>query len=114
MTGSTKVRAELSDSPVEAGEFGSHKYFNGLYAECHVVAETEPVLTVPRSAVISRGSGPFVFLDQGGGRYTPRAVLLGRTGDVFYEVLAGLAPGDKLVTNGNLLIDSEAQLAAGL
>jgi multidrug efflux pump subunit AcrA (membrane-fusion protein) len=114
MTGSTKLRAELSESPVEAGELGSHKYFNGLYAESHVVAETEPVLTVPRSAVISRGSGPVVFLDKGDGHYTPRAVLLGRTGDEFYEVLAGLDAGDKVVTNGNLLIDSEAQLAAGL
>jgi hypothetical protein len=114
MTGSTKLRAELSESPVEAGELGSHKYFNGLYAESHVVAETEPVLTVPRSAVISRGSGSFVFLDKGGGFYTPRAVLLGRIGDEFYEVLAGLDSGDKVVTNGNLLIDSEAQLAAGL
>ena len=114
MTGSTKVRAELSESPVEAGELGSHKYFNGLYAESHVVAETEPVLAVPRRAVISRGSGPLVFLDKGDGHYTPRAVLLGRTGDEFYEVLAGLDVGDKVVTNGNLLIDSEAQLAAGL
>jgi multidrug efflux pump subunit AcrA (membrane-fusion protein) len=114
MTGSIKLRAELSESPVEAGELGSHKYFSGLYAESHVVAETEPVLTVPRSAVISRGSGPVVFLDKGDGHYTPRAVLLGRTGDEFYEVLAGLDAGDKVVTNGNLLIDSEAQLAAGL
>jgi multidrug efflux pump subunit AcrA (membrane-fusion protein) len=114
MTTSTKLRAELSESPVEAGELGSHKYFNGLYAESHVIAKTEPVLTVPRSAVISRGTGPLIFLDKGGGYYTPRAVLLGRTGDEFYEVLAGLDAGDKVVTNGNLLIDSEAQLAAGL
>jgi Heavy metal binding domain/Barrel-sandwich domain of CusB or HlyD membrane-fusion len=114
MTGSIKLRAELSESPVEAGELGSHKYFNGLYAESHLVAETGPVLTVPRSAVISRGSGPVVFLDKGDGHYTPRAVLLGRTGDEFYELLAGLDAGDKVVTNGNLLIDSEAQLAAGL
>ena len=114
MTGSIKVRAELSESPVEAGELGSHKYFNGLYAESHVVAETEPVLAVPRSAVISRGTGPIVYLDRGAGHYAPRAVLLGRTGDEFSEVLAGLDAGDKVVTNGNLLIDSEAQLAAGL
>ncbi len=69
MTTSTKVRAELSDPPVKAGELGSHRYFNGLYAESHVVAETEPVLTVPRSAVISRGVGPVVYLDKGGGHY---------------------------------------------
>jgi Cu(I)/Ag(I) efflux system membrane fusion protein len=113
MTGSTKVRAKLSASPVEAGELGSHKYFNGLYAEAHLAAETPPVLAVPRSAVISRGMGAMVYVDKGGGHYTPRAVLLGRAGDKFYEVLAGLEVGDKVVTNGNLLIDSEAQISAG-
>jgi Heavy metal binding domain len=113
MTGSTKVRAELSEAPVEAVELGSHKYFNGLYAESHVGADTESVLAVPRSAVISRGVGPMVYVDKGDGHYMPRAVLLGRGGDEFYEVLAGLKTGEKVVTNGNLLIDSEAQLAAG-
>jgi hypothetical protein len=113
MTGSTKVRAELSESPVEAGELGSHKNFNGLYAESHVVAETESVLAVPRSAVISRGVGPLVYVDKGDNHYVPRAVLLGRAGDAFYEVLSGLNAGEKVVTNGNLLIDSEAQLTAG-
>jgi hypothetical protein len=113
MTGSTKVRAELSEAPVVAGELGSHKYFNGLYAESHVVAESESVLAVPRSAVISRGAGPLIYVDKGDGHYMPRALLLGRVGDEFYEVLAGLKAGEKVVTNGNLLIDSEAQLAAG-
>jgi Cu(I)/Ag(I) efflux system membrane fusion protein len=113
MTGSTKVRVKLSEAPVEAGELGSHKYFNGLYAESHVVAESESVLAVPRSAVISRGAGPTVYVDKGDGHYVPRAVLLGRVGDEFYEVLAGLKAGEKVITNGNLLIDSEAQLAAG-
>jgi hypothetical protein len=113
MTGSTKVRAELSEAPVVAGELGSHKYFNGLYAESHVVAESESVLAVPRTAMISRGVGPMVYVDKGDGHYMPRALLLGRVGDEFYEVLAGLEAGEKVVTNGNLLIDSEAQLAAG-
>ncbi|MEI9961186.1 MAG: hypothetical protein WDM76_08705 [Limisphaerales bacterium] len=68
---------------------------------------------MPRSAVISRGNGAYVYLDKGDGHYTMRAVLLGRTGDEFSEVLAGLDAGEKIVTTGNLLIDSEAQLAAG-
>ena len=93
---------------------GSHKYFNGLYAESHIVAETESVLAVPRNAVISRGVGPMVYVDKGDGHFMPRALLLGRVGDEFYEVIAGLDAGDKVVTAGNLLIDSEAQLSAGL
>ncbi len=78
-----------------------------------MIAETAPILAVPRSAVISRGNGAYVYLDKGDGHYAMRGVLLGRTGDEFSEVLAGLDVGEKIVTTGNLLIDSEAQLAAG-
>jgi multidrug efflux pump subunit AcrA (membrane-fusion protein) len=113
MSGSTTMRAEILNPPVEAGDFGKNKLFNGLHAEAHVVAETEEVLTVPRSAVISRGIGPMVYVDNGDGHYAPRAVRLGRIGDEFSEVLAGLKEGEKVVTTGNVLIDSEAQLTAG-
>lgn len=41
MSGSTTVRAEILNPPIEAGDFGQHKLFNGLHAEAHVVAETE-------------------------------------------------------------------------
>jgi len=113
MTSSTTVRAEISGAPIQPGDFGKHKLFNGLHAEAHLVAETEPTLTIPRSAVISRGIGPMVYVDIGGGHYAPRAIELGRIGDEFAEVLAGLKEGEKVVTTGNVLIDSEAQLTTG-
>jgi hypothetical protein len=113
MSGSTTVRAQILNPPVEAGDFGKNKLFNGLHAEAHVIAETEPALTIPRSAVISRGIGAMVYVDKGDGHYAPRAVLVGRVGDEFSEVLAGLKEGEKVVTTGNVLIDSEAQLTAG-
>jgi hypothetical protein len=113
MSGSTTVRAEILNPPVEAGGLGKEELFNNLHAEVHVVAETEAVLTVPRSAIISRGIGAMVYVDKGGGHYAPHAILTGRVGDEFSEVLAGLKEGEKVVTTGNVLIDSEAQLTAG-
>jgi len=98
---------------VEIGDFGKNKSFNGLYAESHLVAETESVLAIPRTAIISRGQGAYVFVDKGGGYYQLRPVLLGRIGDDFAEVRGNLVAGEKIVTTGNLLIDSEAQLANG-
>jgi hypothetical protein len=113
MTGSTKVRAEILDATVQPGDFGKYKLFSGLHAEGHLIAETEKVLAVPRSAIISRGIGPMVYVDAGNGHYAPRAIELGRMGDEYAEVLAGLKEGEKVVTTGNVLIDSEAQLTAG-
>jgi Cu(I)/Ag(I) efflux system membrane fusion protein len=113
MTSSTTMRAEISNPPVEVSNFGKYKLFDGLHAEAHVVTETENVLAIPRSAIISRGTGAMVYVDKGDGHYAPRAILTGRVGDEFSEVLAGLKEGEKVVTTGNVLIDSEAQITAG-
>jgi multidrug efflux pump subunit AcrA (membrane-fusion protein) len=113
MSDSTKIRAEIADAPVEVPGFEGRAYFNGLHAESHIRAATPEVLAVPRSAVLSRGSGPLVYVDNGGGGYAAHTVKLGRIGDEYAEVLSGLAAGDKVVTNGGLLIDAEAQLTSG-
>jgi multidrug efflux pump subunit AcrA (membrane-fusion protein) len=110
---STKVRAEISNPPIEVSGFGSHKLFYNFYAEGRVLADAPDVLTIPRSAVIWPGGRPIVYVDDSGGHYELRAVKLGRAGDEFWEVLDGLHEGEKVVTTGNLLIDSEAQLANG-
>ena len=110
-TASTKIRAEISDGPVELPGFGGKKLFTGLYAEGRVLAESTEVLAVPRSAVLSPGAQPVVYVDVANGVYEPRKIKLGRIGDEFAEVLDGLKEGEKVVTNGNLLIDAETQLS---
>jgi multidrug efflux pump subunit AcrA (membrane-fusion protein) len=110
---STKVRAEISNPPIEVSGFGSHKLFYNFYAEGRVLADAPDVLAIPRSAVIWPSGQPVVYVDDSGGHYELRAVKLGRAGDEFWEVLDGLREGEKVVTTGNLLIDSEAQLANG-
>ena len=111
-TDSTKVRAELSYPGIGSGDFGAGKLFNNFYAEGRVLADAPEVLTVPRSAVLWPGGRPIVYVDAGG-YYESRSVKLGRAGDEFWEVLDGLQAGEQVVTTGNLLIDSEAQLANG-
>ncbi len=113
MSDSTKIRAEILNSPVVVPGFEDKAYFNNLHAESHIVAATPEVLAVPRSAVISRGTGPLIYLEKSPGYYTPKAIRLGRVGDEYAEVLAGLDNGDQVVINGNLLIDAEAQLTNG-
>ncbi|MBN9281490.1 MAG: efflux transporter periplasmic adaptor subunit, partial [Hyphomicrobium denitrificans] len=71
-------------------------------------------LAVPASAVIDSGNRQVVLLDLGNGRYQPRDVKLGRTGDGFREVLSGVSEGDKVVLNGNFLIDAESNLQSAL
>ncbi|OAM88829.1 efflux RND transporter periplasmic adaptor subunit [Termitidicoccus mucosus] len=68
-------------------------------------------LLVPRTAVVFTRAEPVVYLDKTGGAYEPRPVKLGSAGDTHYAVLSGLREGDRVVTQGALLIDGQAQLA---
>jgi RND family efflux transporter MFP subunit len=71
-------------------------------------------LMVPRSAVLDSGDRQVVFLDRGSGNFEPRAVKTGQqTGDRI-EILSGLSAGERIVTSGNFLIDSESQLKAAM
>lgn len=110
-TGSTTIRAEFANGAVEMPGFGGKKLFSGLYAEGKVLVETPEVLAVPRSAILSPGASPLVYVDGGNGHYEPRKITLGLVGDDYAEVLAGLQAGEKVVTHGNLLIDAEAQIS---
>lgn len=74
----------------------------------------DAVLVVPSSAVIDSGTRQVVLLNSGEGRYEPREVRAGRSGDGMVEVMSGIAEGDKVVVNGLFLIDSESNLQSAL
>jgi|CXWL01.1.fsa_nt_gi Cu(I)/Ag(I) efflux system membrane fusion protein len=76
-----------------------------------VTIASPETLLVPRSAVLQHLGHPVVFVDGGNRAYAAREIKLGRIGDTTAEVLAGLAEGDKVVTQGALLLDGQAQLA---
>jgi len=109
-TRAAKVRVVL-DNPL-AADPGKHRHelLHKLYADGRIRVETEPVLTVPRSAVLSPGGDPLVYVAKGEREYEPRRLILGRAGDDVWEVLGGLEEGERMVTTGNLLVDSQAQL----
>ncbi|HEX5789832.1 MAG TPA: efflux RND transporter periplasmic adaptor subunit [Luteolibacter sp.] len=105
-TRATQVRVELPNPLVDGRRQLQHR----LYADGVVTLEAPEVLCVPRSAVIQTGPQAVAYVDLGGGAYEQRALTLGRRGDQLVEVLGGLADGDAVVTNGNLLIDGQAEM----
>jgi Cu(I)/Ag(I) efflux system membrane fusion protein len=80
-------------------------------ASAVVRTETPETLLVPRSAVLQHGGQPVVFLARDHEAYAARQIQLGRIGDTEVEVLSGLKEGDRVVTEGALLLDGQAQLA---
>ncbi len=70
----------------------------------------EKTLAVPKSSVLDTGLRQIVYVARGNGLYEGRQVTLGPEAGGYYPVIKGLAEGDRVVTAGNFLIDSQAQL----
>lgn len=77
--------------------------------------EFEEVLSVPFSAVIDTGDRRVVYVDRGDGNFDGVEVTLGPRSGEYYQVVKGLAAGDRVVTAGAFLLDAEAHInpAAG-
>lgn len=69
-------------------------------------------LVVPAEAVLDAGDRQTVFVDLGNGYLEPRQVVVGdRFGDRV-AITRGLSAGERVVSSGTFLIDSESQLKA--
>ena len=95
-------------------EFHNPGYFlkPGMFATVELQAELEPsALLVPDAAVLRSGQKNTVFVALDGGRFEPRMVVLGsRSENDLYQVLSGLQQGERVVTSGQFMLDSESQL----
>ena len=83
----------------------------GMYATVRLSTPSRSALTIPNSAVLRTGERNVVFVDNGAGNVAPQEVELGRVTADYSEVLAGLEPGQRVVTSAQFLLDSESNLA---
>jgi RND family efflux transporter MFP subunit len=78
------------------------------------IPERDDMLAVPRSAVVDTGTRTIVYVSTGNGNFEGREVRLGQPSDQYYPVLAGLKAGDRVVAQGNFLIDSQTRITGGM
>ena len=95
-------------------EFHNPGYFlkPGMFATVELVADISPsALLVPDSAVLRSGQKNTVFVALPGGKFEARMVALGLSGENDQDqVLSGLEAGERVVTSGQFMLDSESQL----
>ena len=72
------------------------------------------VLAIPRSAVLDTGMRKFVYVAKGNGEFEGRQVQLGPAGTDYYPVLTGLKEGERIVSQGSFLIDSQTRITGGM
>lgn len=86
----------------------------GMFGQVSVEAPPEEALLVPRDALVDLGDEQYVFVAPAPGRFVPRRVRAGWTGDDEVVVREGLAEGEQVVAAASFLLDSESRLRAAL
>jgi len=67
-------------------------------------------ILIPEEAVIRSGKREIVFVDMGEGKYAPREITTGVSGQgEVVEVKKGLFPGEIIVVSGQFMLDSESK-----
>jgi multidrug efflux pump subunit AcrA (membrane-fusion protein) len=69
-----------------------------------------PAITLHADAVIDSGTTKWVFIAHGDGGYEPREVETGWQDHDRVEIRSGLRPGERVVTTGAFLLDSESRM----
>lgn len=128
-------RCPMTDKPywLQQGGLTSNPYYGSEMPTCGAPVETLPVapavpmnpatrpatgpagavLSIPRSAVINTGRDMMVYVESSPGIFDLRKISVGPEAQGYYPVLDGLSEGDRVVTRGAFLIDSEDRLNPG-
>jgi len=83
------------------------------YADVEIAIPLGRRLAVPVSAIINTGTRKLVYVETADNTYEPRNVKTGDADDDLVEIIAGLKRGDRVVTQGNFLLDSQANIFGG-
>ena len=92
----------------------NHQLRPDMWAEVVIEAGIGDVLAVPASAVIDTGTRNVAFVVGKDQHFEPRQIRVGLKTEDWWQVLAGLQPGEKVVTRALFLVDAESQLKAAL
>jgi membrane fusion protein, copper/silver efflux system len=87
----------------------------GMFVQAKFAAAAgSDVLAIPRSAVLDTGMRKIVYVAKGNGEFEGRQVQLGPAGTDYYPVLAGLKEGERIVSQGSFLVDSQTRITGGM
>ena len=77
----------------------------GAFAEVYLIADPrEEVLTVPPGSLGEEQGGGYVYVQVTGESYSKRRVQTGQSDGIRIEILGGLEPGERIVTEGVMLM----------
>jgi membrane fusion protein, copper/silver efflux system len=82
--------------------------YPNMFASVKIKSVNKTMLTLPKTAVLTKGSNHFVFKPISEKEFEPVKVEAKRISSSKYEILEGLVKGDKVINNALFLLDSDA------
>jgi RND family efflux transporter MFP subunit len=80
-----------------------------MFVKVTIDTGTARALSLPQGAIHRAGSETFVLLQRGKDDYVRRPVKLGQEIDGSVEILAGVTPGDRVVSSGGILLKKDVK-----
>ena len=103
VTRTVKVRGSLSNA--------DRKLKGEMFANAEIATQRDAGIRVPVRAVFLSGKQKYVFVEEKPGRYVRVMVETGPEQDGMVQVLSGLDPAQRVVVQGNLLLQEIYQAA---
>jgi cobalt-zinc-cadmium efflux system membrane fusion protein len=97
-TRTVKVQAEMANPK---GRFRPE-----MYGSIHHIESTVRMAVIPVSAVVRSGDRTLVFVERSPGQFEERIVTVGKPAGGVIRVLSGVTPGDSIVVDGVMLLQS--------
>jgi len=79
-----------------------------LFATVFVLTKKKTMLTLPKSAVLTKGEKRYVFVPLKNGEFEPKEVKARRIDSKTYEILSGVKEGDRVIDDALFMLDSDA------
>lgn len=86
----------------------------GMNATLKLNSESQPMLLIPTKALIDNGDEQRVIAVDAQGRFVPKQVEVFHASQGMTAIRAGIDEGEKVVSSGLFLIDSEANISGAL
>lgn len=82
--------------------------YGNMFANVKIKTSSKTMLTLPKTAVLSKGANFYVFKPVSKSEFEPVKVEARRVSSSKYEILDGLSKGDEVLNNALFLLDSDA------
>ena len=86
----------------------NNKVFPNMFAKVQFIQKKIPMITLPKSAVITKGAKHYVFKPIKDSQFEPIEVQAKRINSKMYQITSGLKENDEVINNALFMLDSDA------